>query len=175
MGSVRVDSMTFSSTSYQLFVHPDYMRGSLQNDIALIKMPDMAQGANIDVVALPASDIGPLSGEPSVVSGFGVTEQGSVSDVLMRVNLMVISNEECSQTYDNIPPTKVCARWTMRQGESSCFGDSGGPLTVQSNGVTTVIGVVSSGSLTTCDSGDESVYTRVSSFRDWIDMTIANN
>lgn len=175
MGNVRVDSMTFSSTSYQHFSHPNYDDGSLLNDIALVKMPDNAQGTNIDVVALPASSIGPLTGEPSVASGFGTTENGTVSDILLRVNLQVISNEECNLTYGNIPATKVCARWTTRQGESSCFGDSGGPLTVQSNGVTTVIGVVSSGSSTTCGSGDESVYTRVSEFIDWIDMTIANN
>lgn len=176
MGSVRRDSMTFTSRSFQRFVHPDYVRGPLLNDIALIKMPENApQGQNIDVVALPAADVGPLSGEPSVVSGFGVTENGGVSDILLRVNLEVISNEECSQTYSNIPATKVCARWVTRPGESSCFGDSGGPLTVEVNGVRQVIGVVSSGSMTTCDSGDESVYTRVSEYIDWIESTIANN
>ena len=123
-----------------------------------------------------ASEMVPLgSGEPSVASGFGTTENGTTSDILLRVDLQVISNEECNQTYGNIPDSKVCARWTNRVGESTCFGDSGGPLTVQSNGVTTVIGITSSGSRTTCDSGDESVYTRVTEFLDWIDMTIANN
>lgn len=173
MGSVRVDSMTFSSTSYQRFVHPDYMRGPLLNDIALIKLQESAQGMNIDIVAMPASTIGDLAGQPSVVSGFGVTEQGTVSDVLLRADLMIVSNDQCSETP---PPTKVCARWTAREGQSSCFGDSGGPLTVQSNGVTTVIGVVSHGGISgQCDSGEDSVYTRVSEYLDWIDMTIANN
>lgn len=175
MGSVRVDSMTFSVRSYERYPHPDYERGPLLNDIALIKLPENAQGMNIDVVALPERNVGPLTDEPSIASGFGVTEGGGVSDVLLKVNLEVISNQACNMTYSNVPDSKVCARWTTRQGESTCFGDSGGPLTVLVNGATTVIGVVSSGSMTTCDSGDESVYTRVSEFRDWIDMTIANN
>lgn len=175
MGSVRASDMPFTSRSYARWAHPDYVRGPLLNDIALIKLSEEPMGQYIDTVALPQRDVGPLSGEPSVVSGFGLTENGTVSQVLLRVNLQVISNEECNQTYGNIPASKVCARWITRHGESSCFGDSGGPLTAQVNGVTTVIGVVSSGSPTSCDSGEESVYTRVSEFIDWIETTIANN
>lgn len=77
--------------------------------------------------------------------------------------------------YGYAPDTQVCARWISREGESSCYGDSGGPLTAQVNGVRSVVGIVSTGSRTTCDSGDESVYTRVSEYNDWIATTIANN
>lgn len=175
MGSVVVDDMYYSERSFQRFVHEQYDRPSLRNDIALIKLPVAPEGMNIEVVALPDRSAGPLTGQPSVVSGFGVTENGTLADILLRVDLEIISNEACNMVYGNIPDTKVCARWTTREGESSCFGDSGGPLTAQVNGVRSVVGIVSSGSPTTCDSGDESVYTRVSEFIDWIETTIANN
>lgn len=178
MGSVSIERMTFSSRSYHRIVHPEYERSILLNDIALVKMPENApEGATIQVIPHPDASIGDLTGQQAVVSGFGLTESGQVSNELLKVNLQVISNEECRQTYGDVhnQPTKLCARWITREGESSCFGDSGGPLTTEFNGQRNVVGIVSSGSFTTCDSGDESVYTRVSEYKDWIDQTIASN
>lgn len=133
--------------------------------------------ANIQVIPNPDSSAGDLTGQQAVAFGFGQTETGDSSDVLLKVNLLVISNEECRQTYGEThnQPMKLCARWINREGESPCVGDSGGPLTAEVNGQRMVVGVVSSGGYTACDTGEESVYTRVSEYKDWIDETIASN
>lgn len=64
---------------------------------------------------------------------------------------------------------QVCAGGN---GTSACQGDSGGPLSCFDNGVWVLEGITSFGS-DDCVTHQPSVYTRVSSFVDWIDLTIA--
>jgi secreted trypsin-like serine protease len=50
-------------------------------------------------------------------------------------------------------------------------GDSGGPLAhFDSNGVPTLIGIVSFGSSAGCELGYPSGYTRITSFLSWIEL-----
>ena len=53
-------------------------------------------------------------------------------------------------------------------------GDSGGPLTCRVNGSWTVVGIVSYGDIDCATSGSAAVYTRVSSYRQWI-LDVMNN
>ena len=62
----------------------------------------------------------------------------------------------------------MCARYML--GNSACHGDSGGPLTVNKNGVHVVVGVVRSG--WDCSGNMPSIYVRVTSFLPWIRMNI---
>lgn len=66
---------------------------------------------------------------------------------------------------------QVCAGG---EGTSTCQGDSGGPLSCFDNGVWVLEGITSFGNVH-CFPHHPSVYTRVSSFVDWIDSTIAGN
>lgn len=101
---------------------------------------------------------------------------GPSSETLNKVNLTVITNSQCRQTYGLllIRSSTLCATWTQQEGESTCQGDSGGPL-VMLNGTTTLVGVTSFGSSAGCESGAPSAYARVSSFRSWIERTIRAN
>lgn len=59
--------------------------------------------------------------------------------VLSKVNLTVISNEECLMTYPQvISPSNIC---TSGSG-NVCMGDSGGPLVLTKNGDRTLVNVL---------------------------------
>lgn len=178
MGSVNKSSMTYTQTSYERYPHPRYNPTTIANDVALIKLPVAASGPNIATVDIAAANIGPLVGELVQASGFGRTmDGGPASDTLNKVNLTVISNRNCSETYGVflIRSSTLCATWSEEMGESTCQGDSGGPLALISGTNTTLVGVTSFGSAEGCASGAPSAYARVSSFNQWIEDTIARN
>jgi secreted trypsin-like serine protease len=101
---------------------------------------------------------------------------------LHEVDIEVIDPQECKSIYDSlqvsaftIGDTEICATGP-RGGKDSCFGDSGGPLVVPSSTSDgyVQVGIVSWGP----QCGNPlfpGVYTRVSSFSDWIDGTMDAN
>ena len=71
---------------------------------------------------------------------------------------------------------KICTNYVPGSGlppASSCFGDSGGPLTVNENGYQVVIGIVSSG-YGPCvpRSTKADIYTKVQAYLPWITKII---
>jgi secreted trypsin-like serine protease len=101
---------------------------------------------------------------------------------LHEVDIEVIDPQECKAVYNSLQvsaftvvDTEICATGP-RGGKDSCFGDSGGPLVVPAetdNGYMQV-GIVSWGP----QCGNPlfpGIYTRVSSFSDWIDDTMKGN
>ena len=85
------------------------------------------------------------------------------------------SRYEATQTGQTIADTEICA---MQPGKKkdSCYGDSGGPLVVptKDDRQYVQVGVVSWGEW--CgDPGLPGVYSRVSSFKSWMDETIGTN
>jgi secreted trypsin-like serine protease len=99
---------------------------------------------------------------------------------LHEVDIEVIDPQECKAVYDQlqvsaftIGDTEICATGPSG-GKDSCFGDSGGPLVVPSSNGYVQVGIVSWGP----QCGNPlfpGVYTRVSSFSDWIDGTMHGN
>lgn len=171
MGSVSRDGMTYSEWSSQRFSHEEYnIDGRHQNDIALIKLPIPASGRNIATVEMATANMGPLDGETMRASGFGLTSNnGPDSDVLLKVDLRTITNQECNDFYRAINDGQICTVYSSRVGESTCEGDSGGPLSwVDPSGTTYLVGITSFGSDRGCDADVPSAYARVSAYRDWI-------
>ena len=71
----------------------------------------------------------------------------------------------------NVDSTHICAGAEL--GKDACSGDSGGGLFIEDNSNTWhLLGIVSYGSRD-CGNGVPGVYTRVSSFLDWIYATRA--
>ncbi|XP_040158437.1 chymotrypsinogen B-like [Anopheles arabiensis] len=100
--------------------------------------------------------------------GFGRTSDASsaTSAVVRFTTNPVMTNADCIARWGStVVNQHVCL--SGAGGRSSCNGDSGGPLTVQSGG-TMQIGVVSFGSVNGCAIGMPSVYARVTFFLDWI-------
>lgn len=178
MGSVDRYGMTYSEWSYERYPHEEYDDFTTVNDIALIKLPTPAPlSATIATVELAPRDIGALEGETTRASGFGLTSNdGQVSDILLKVDLNVISNQMCNQYYGGINDRQICTVYSTEPGQSTCEGDSGGPLSYDDpSGTTYIIGITSFGSDAGCDADVPSAYSRVSAFRDWIDRTMNAN
>ena len=97
---------------------------------------------------------------------------------LHEVEIKVVDPESCKQTYAalnypdwSIGETEICAA-EPEGGKDSCYGDSGGPLVVPANTPKGFIqvGIVSWGPQ--CGNPTyPGVYTRISSFTDWIRTT----
>ena len=87
-----------------------------------------------------------MPGDTATVIGWGQTESGSGSPMLLGVDLPIITNEECENIagafFGGIGPGTICAGGN-RLDRGPCFGDSGGPLLVPHMGGWAEIGVVS--------------------------------
>lgn len=180
LGGTNFNNMTYRQRATFRRMHEQYNPNTLENDVALLRLPSPAMGSDISPIALAPLDVGTLTGETVVASGFGRTSNnGESSPNLNRVDLVGISNEMCQESYgDIIVNSTLCASWireTGQMGQSTCQGDSGGPLSYNSTEGAVLVGVVSFVSSSGCDSGSPSGYARVSSFLDWINTTISQN
>lgn len=100
-----------------------------------------------------------------VLCGWGNLNYGGPSpDNLQFINLKSLSNEECAAAHvdGELPIGEGVICTFTKEGEGSCNGDSGGPLS--RNGKQ--IGIVSWGYL--CAAGKPDVFTRVSAYTEWI-------
>ncbi|XP_044756933.1 serine protease snake-like [Coccinella septempunctata] len=119
----------------------------------------------------------------AIATGFGIEEFTSVnmSDHLMKTNLKIYSNKNCSkiyaQTIKEILPlgvrsSQICAG--SNQGNDTCHGDSGGPLQIklaQDFNIYRIIGITSFG-LFCGQPNTPSFYTRISRYVDWIEKVV---
>ena len=157
----------------------------------------------ISPVCLPSSaGNDSLVGDDTVVIGWGtLKESGSTSSNLMQVTVQVMSNTDCQSKYaiegsEAIIGTMICA---AAPGKDSCQvivvfinvfwlrfklianrnvslplqGDSGGPLVMNQGGSWTQVGIVSWG-IGCAQAKYPGVYTRVTSFVDWINNHLQN-
>ena len=86
--------------------------------------------------------------------------------------LDVVRPRYCRRMFRTMTSGMICAGG--RRGEDSCQSDSGGPLTVRSSsGQHVLIGVNSHGTSKGCGSeGYPGVYTRISTYRSWIERNM---
>ncbi|XP_071451586.1 serine protease persephone-like [Hetaerina americana] len=121
------------------------------------------------------------------VSGWGATSfpGGDRSPVLLMAKIEPFSSGECNASlFEAIgrsipliprgifPDVQVCAG-DKNGKKDTCVGDSGGPLqfkSKESSSLLTVVGITSFGSK--CGQSLPGVYTRVSSYLDWIEQKV---
>lgn len=178
-GSTDRNNMPYRQYANLRFYHGNYNPRTLHNDVALLRLPVAPRrGANIAIIPLAPPNWTELTDVPVRASGFGLTRDGgSVSQNLNKVNLIGVSNRQCQQVYGTttVIASTLCARWSTQSGQSTCNGDSGGPLTAVSGNRHYLVGVVSFVVAGDCDSGHPSGYARVTSFLNWINDNIAAN
>ncbi|XP_045499868.1 collagenase-like isoform X1 [Colias croceus] len=177
LGSVFLFSGGTRLQTSVILVHPQWIPALARNDVAVLYLPQSVQfSANIAPVALPTSADGANSfaGSSAIASGFGLTSDGgsiTQSQSLNHVRLNVITNQLCSIGYPFvIQDTHICT--SSIGGNSVCRGDSGGPLVIERNGQRVLIGVTSFGSTAGCASGVPAVYSRVTSFLNFINQSL---
>lgn len=160
------------SDQINMIMHENYNPNGLVNDIALLRLVNTIKSdPNVAIVQLPqrsdASLI--LDGKLATVAGFGrYTDTSGPSQYLRYVSNPIAPNEKCEKTYGkaNVRESNLCFDTTG--GRSSCQGDSGGGLTIDLRGTKVIVGVVSYGAATSCTQGHPAVFTRITSFLDWI-------
>ncbi|GJQ76778.1 hypothetical protein Trydic_g15618 [Trypoxylus dichotomus] len=137
-------------------VHPGYNSSTWQNDIALIRLrrPANTTVYSVGPVCLPLTESEKLFHVKNyTVIGWGGTETGLSSRILLKVFV-----------------PKLCAGG--KNGQDSCAGDSGGPLTgdyVSTDSIRTVqYGIVSLGPKICGKEDFPAVYTRVDKYVRWI-------
>lgn len=153
-------------------LHEDYTLTNIRNDIALIRLVSTIKSdPNVAIVQLPShvdrSVV--LDGKLATITGFGKsTDLAGPSHQLQWVRTLIAPNSVCEKTFGkvNVMDTNLCLDTTG--GRSSCQGDSGGGLTLEINGRLILAGIVSYGAAASCTSNHPAVYTRVTSYLDWI-------
>jgi secreted trypsin-like serine protease len=153
--------------------HESYSTTTLVNDIAILTLTNKATLNNyIQIACLPtsSSDTYPGTNVDVYAAGWGtLSSGGSTPDALNNVKLTAYAASSCS-TVATLTTAQICAGESAG-GKDTCQGDSGGPLykseTINSQSKFVVSGVVSWGA-GCAQVGKPGVYTRVSSYLDWI-------
>ena len=156
--------------------HPYYSNKAKNNDIGLLRLEkDITFSNYIRPICLPPINLpNPPPGTELTVAGWGATEKGPSSDVKLKVEVPLLTNDVCNERVVGSKPissNQLCAGG--EQGKDSCHGDSGGPLmrtyqdskTLQSQWYQE--GVVSWG-VGCARAGYPAIYTRVSRYINWI-------
>lgn len=157
---------SYSACSYS---HNNYDIAILKTATPMSWVLTSDGNGSVNRVCLPYPGESYRAGENVTVSGWGVLEsnEGSISNVLNAVQVPIVSYEECRLAYGSrVNKDHVCAG-ERQGGKDSCQGDSGGPLVRQINGRTELVGIVSFG-YGCAQAGSPGVYTKVSSYIDWI-------
>ncbi|XP_011497272.1 PREDICTED: serine protease snake-like [Ceratosolen solmsi marchali] len=164
--------------------HPNYTPPARYHDIALLKLE---KSLELNAAVRPAClDIdSQLIGTSAIASGFGKTvfENEKGSNELMKVQLNYISKEDCEKAFkldlgtNQLPsgfiPNMICAG-ILDGGKDTCQGDSGGPLQRIINEpycMYSLVGVTSFGKFCGFENSP-AVYSKVSSYTDWIESIV---
>lgn len=156
-----------------IHIHSQYNATSMQNDIALLEMTQPSSQPTVPLFAGQSREGVPASmiGETATAIGWGVADSSSsfyYPEKLRQVDLPIISNKYCDDIYGSpyLLPSQICAGYY--EGKDTCGGDSGGAIVSKVDGTWVHVGLVSYG--TPCDryNGWYGVYTRTSSYIDFI-------
>ena len=155
-------------TVTKMNVHPKYDDEKVINDVAVW---ELSGGDSLkQFIKLNSKD--DLSDIASATAlGWGtISNEGPLSKTLQTVNLPLVDLATCSKQLDeNLPATNFCAGG--EGGKDTCSGDSGGALFIENAGVHIMLGLTSWGDECALK-GKPGVYTRISSFKSWIESFI---
>jgi secreted trypsin-like serine protease len=172
-------NLSSGEVGVDIFPHAHYNKtGVMENDIALVILPvGLVEGGSIVYAKLNEDGNVPVDNERLYASGWGAAEfGGDQSDILLGTVVNYVPDDDCADVYGNdfIYDMMMCA---FKKGTGTCQGDSGGPLVIASPNETAPaaepplqVGITSL--------AEECVglrypivYTRVSSYVDWIIST----
>ncbi|XP_063961438.1 uncharacterized protein LOC129270205 isoform X2 [Lytechinus pictus] len=163
----------------QVIKHPLYDRGTLTNDIALLKLVTPLNFTNeVQPVCLPSADESvPKPEEYVTFTGWGsFTERYSaLPDLLQEGRMPVVPNYICDYYISvlSVEPTMFCTMY-HKGLQGVCTGDSGGPIVQEIGGRWTLVGI--SSWVEICGAPYiPNGFTRVSSFIDFVQSMMTQN
>ncbi|XP_003240507.1 venom protease isoform X1 [Acyrthosiphon pisum] len=164
-------------------VHPKYNSTYVYNDIALFRLEvEVKFSEHVRPVCL--NTVQNLSFDMTTATGWGRTStNGMISPDLLKVDLSLISNENCKYSYPQsanprinfgiLEDSMICAG-DIVDGGDTCTGDSGGPLQIKHPDyicMSSQIGITSFGKY--CGNRySPGVFTRVSKYVPWIEQIV---
>nr|XP_054585976.1 LOW QUALITY PROTEIN: transmembrane protease serine 12-like [Nothobranchius furzeri] len=171
-----IDSLSGDESSKQeipvLRSIPHSNFSQLENDIMLLKLSGRARLTEaVKLIPLRSSRL--TTGSRCITAGWGdIGDNETLANRLQELNVTVLSQRSCQRRWREVPiaASMVCAIGN-RRNEGFCSGDSGGPLVC--DGAST--GIVSFSGRQCGSTRTPDVYTRVSSFTDWIRSVLTNN
>ncbi len=150
--------------------HPTYSGGSA--DIAMLVL-DQPVTLNDRVAAIPIATADEAAAATEArVTGWGALSEADerVPDVLQTADVPTVGDDVCESALDGVDgANELCAGGT---GTDSCYGDSGGPLTILTDRGRVLAGVTSWGE--ECGGETPGVYAEVPAFADWIDERVVD-
>ncbi|KAK3728881.1 hypothetical protein QZH41_019791 [Actinostola sp. cb2023] len=163
----------------KMVVYPRYLTDTWYGyDIGLIKLsrPAVLNFA-VGLACLPRQGDRIPVGTKCYVSGWGSTSYRSAKSITLQQTLLpIVSHHTCQAGNSWSTPiynSDICAGFGGNTSMHACHGDSGGPLICEENGQWVVRGAVSRGD-SKCRGGTTyTVFARISSFVDWINMHTA--
>ncbi|XP_053672456.1 uncharacterized protein LOC128722800 [Anopheles nili] len=161
-------------------VHPEYYAGTLDNDLAILKMDrpvDLTSAPHIAPACLPDKHTD-FSGQRCWTTGWGKDafgDYGKYQNILKEVDVPIVNHYQCQ---NQLRQTRLGFSYNLNQGflcaggeegKDACKGDGGGPLVCERNGVWQVVGVVSWG-IGCGQANVPGVYVKVAHYLDWINQ-----
>ncbi|XP_050072467.1 trypsin-1-like [Anopheles maculipalpis] len=141
------------------------------NDVALLLLTEpILPEDGLAPICLPVGGSN-FHGKEAIVTGWGTTDSGELSEELQQLTVPILTNQQCRQSgyfRFQITAKMLCAGY-LEGGRDSCQGDSGGPLQLakDDSGQQQIVGVVSWGN-ECAQRNYPGVYARVTRFVSWI-------
>ncbi|XP_059622953.1 serine protease 3-like [Phlebotomus argentipes] len=163
----------------QVTVHPEFSRTTLNNDIALIKVPVFTFNRLVCQINLVPSSWRYESyvGRNITALGLGyISNAGEEADNLRWTDeLTIIPMNNCTPFYTVTLPSNIFCAVDLGDvpDSATCSGDSGGPVIVYANDNLNrpiQIGLVSFGRSDGCDTGPQG-FVDIAKYRAWISET----
>ncbi|KRX36553.1 Prostasin [Trichinella murrelli] len=160
----------------RIIAHEHYNFSNPHSDIALVQLKSPVHfSRKAQPICLPSKDLEIKIGQLCTTVGWGfLKEETFHNDHLMQVQVPILNISKCAtediygkRVFDD---KMICAGY-MEGGRDACQGDSGGPLICLYDGVWVQQGVVSFGD--GCGLKNKpGIYTKITTFRDWIDNAL---
>ncbi|XP_026465974.1 trypsin V-A-like, partial [Ctenocephalides felis] len=162
------------------FLHPSYDPETVDNDIALLRLPTVLDSDSVGFACLPNIQYGQkitgnLDNLMCAITGWGKANinHHKGTNVLHEAQISIIPDRECHRAYSEYHITRNMFCGGTRGGtRDSCAGDSGGPLVCKApDGKWFIYGITSFGE--GCGRrGKFGIYTKLTNYISWVHQTI---